>query len=99
MTETEGIETAIETATVANAVAVVAATVGSGTGGRDLGGIKALKRFEFRKNRGRRVRSPQDEDEGIGSARVDAPHTWARYLIFLESMACDGYSLPITVPP
>ena len=36
-----------ETATVANAVAVVAATVGSGTGGRDLGGIKALKWFEF----------------------------------------------------
>ena len=61
MTETEGIETgietAIETATVAIAVAVVAATVGSGTGGRDLGGIKALKRFEFRKNRGRRLRS------------------------------------------
>jgi hypothetical protein len=35
--ETEGIEKAIRTATVANAVAVVAATVGSGTGGRDPG--------------------------------------------------------------
>ena len=57
MTETEGIETgietAIETATVANAAAVVAATTGSGTGGRDLGGIKAVKWLEFRKNTGR----------------------------------------------
>jgi hypothetical protein len=88
--EVEVTETTVAVATVA--VAVVA-TVGSGTGGRDLGTIKALKWLEVWENTGRSLRRVLFCDRGAMSRKF--PPAGQRKLITSPSGRCALRATPV----